>query len=94
MNISGTLAYNIFMALFRGKKSRAGMKSQTQFLKKKQRVFLAFESFVRYEINLGTCSIMRPIHIYLAISKVYLEKCVVWVYYEKRARSDFEDEQL
>jgi hypothetical protein len=33
LNISGTLTYNFFFALFNEKKSWAGVKSETQFLR-------------------------------------------------------------
>jgi hypothetical protein len=36
LSISGTLVFNIFLGLFSGKKSRLGIKSETQFLRKKQ----------------------------------------------------------
>jgi hypothetical protein len=52
------------------------MKSETQFFRKKKRISRIFGTFVRYKINLGIGSIMRPIHIYIyiyiyIISKVY-----------------------
>ena len=36
LDISGTLVYSFFLALFCGKKSKSGMKSETRFLRKKQ----------------------------------------------------------
>ena len=45
------------------------MKSDTQFLGKKQRILPSFEFFVRNKINLGIDCMVRPIHIYLTVSK-------------------------
>ena len=53
LNLSGTLAYNFFLVLFSEKKNKAGMKSETEFSRKKQQNAPVFESFVRYRINLG-----------------------------------------
>jgi hypothetical protein len=36
LNISGSLAYDVILWLFNEKKSRLGIKSEAQFLKKKQ----------------------------------------------------------
>ena len=36
LSISGTLVFNIILGLFSGKKSKLGIKSETQFLRKKQ----------------------------------------------------------
>jgi hypothetical protein len=36
LGISGTLGCNGFLVLFCGKKSKSGMKSENQFLRKKQ----------------------------------------------------------
>lgn len=58
------------------KKSRAKMKNETQFLREKQWILCIFEFFVRYEINLETGSIVRPIYIYSAMSKIYPKKRV------------------
>ena len=77
MNISGKLASNFFLVLFSEKKSRTGMKSRAQFLRKKELILHAFRSFVRYKINLETDSMMRPIHIYLGVSKAYPKKPLV-----------------
>ena len=72
LNISGTLAYNFFLVSYNEIKSWVGLKSRTQFLRKKQLILPNFESFVRYRINFGIGRIMRPIQIYLAVSKVYI----------------------
>jgi hypothetical protein len=52
------------------KKSRVGMESKAQFLRKKQRILPVFESFMRYKINLRIDSIMRPI----LVPKIYLKE--------------------
>ena len=62
------------MPLISEKKSKAGMKSETQFSREKQRILPIFESFVRNEINLGIDSIMQPICIYFSSFKVYPKK--------------------
>lgn len=38
--------------------------------RKKQKVLRVLESFLRHNINLGTGSTMRPIHIYLTVLQV------------------------
>ena len=53
------------------------MKRETLFLRKKQRILCIFEFFIRYKINLGRCSIMRLIHIYLAMPKIDPKKCLL-----------------
>jgi hypothetical protein len=53
------------------------MKREILFLRKKQRILRIFEFFIRYKINLGKFSIMRLIHIYLAMSKIYPKKCLL-----------------
>ena len=48
---------------------------------------------MRYKINFGVGSVMRSIHIYLEMSKVYPKKCKVFsmrLAIKKRACSDFE----
>ena len=35
---------------------------------------MCFETFERHDINIKTGRIMRPIHIYLAASKIYPKK--------------------
>ena len=77
LNISDTLAYNFILRLFSGKKSRLGMKSKAQFVREKQYVLSVFEAFVRSRIDSEISSIMQPIHICLAILKVYPKKCLV-----------------
>ena len=44
LNISGTLAYNFFFALFSGKKSCTGINSQTQFLRKSNKFYVVLSS--------------------------------------------------
>jgi hypothetical protein len=41
--------------------------------KKKAVSFTVFEFFMRYEINLGVCSIIQLTHIYLIVTKVYIK---------------------
>jgi hypothetical protein len=47
------------------------MKSEAQFLKKKLWSLPVLESFVGYKTNLGVDSIIGPIHVHLAMFKVY-----------------------
>lgn len=47
------------------------MKTWTQFLRERRQTLRVFMSFVKYEIKLGIGSIMRSIHMYLAMSKIY-----------------------
>ena len=84
------MAYDFFLVLFSGKKSWAGMKSEIQVSRKKQRLLLVFESFVRYRMNVGMGSIMRPIHICLEVAKLFSMRLVI----EKRTHSDFDDWEL
>lgn len=45
---------------------------------KKETVNLpVYESFARYRIDLGMGSILRPIHMYLAMCKLYHTSCLV-----------------
>ena len=74
LNISGTSTYTFFLGLFSEKKSTTGMKSWTQFLKKKQRVLYVFESFLKAKINLGICKIMQSIYTYFAVCLWYIRK--------------------
>ena len=83
------MAYNFISVVFSEKKSRVGMKIATQFLRKKGWVLLVFKSFVRYKINLGIGSIMRPIYIYLAVFKVYPKMCLYEVSYRKEGTLQF-----
>ena len=58
LGISGILAYKFTLVLFNEKNNRAWMKSETQFLRKKQYDLHVFQTFVRCEINLGIGSII------------------------------------
>ena len=53
------------------------MEIETQFLREKQQISPAFETFVRYKINLEIGSLMRSIYMYLALSKACPEKCLL-----------------
>jgi hypothetical protein len=53
------------------------MKSETQFLRKKQYDLHVFQTFVRCEINLGIGSVMRQVYISSTVPKIYSEQCLI-----------------
>jgi hypothetical protein len=55
------------------KKSKAGMKSEAQFLREKRCVLPIFEFFVKNKINVEIGSILQPTCICLTVSRVYIK---------------------
>ena len=60
--------------LVKKKKTLSRDEKSDLVFKEKVLNFMRFLSFVRYKMNSGIDSVMRPIHIYLALPKVYPKK--------------------
>lgn len=68
----------MFLVLISEKKSRAGMKSETQFSRKNPRVLVVLKFSLKLCHISGTGSIKLPIYMYIALSKVHFKKRLLW----------------
>ena len=94
LNISGTLAYNVFLGLFSWKKKEIRDEKRDSVSKEKAVNFTCFWVFVRYKINLGINSIMQLTHAYLTTSRTYTKERSMMMVIENRVWPDTEDWKL